>query len=232
MSFSRVLFRFAKKGEAKHLSHRDLMRLFERALRRAGLPARMSQGFNPHPRLSILAALAVGIEGEDEALELEFEPPVTAPEASERLAAQLPQGIALRSAETLPEAVRPRVEAAAYEAELPEDCGLTEADVGSFLARQAIVVARGTDPERRERDVRPALLAMSIEGRRLSFELAVADRGTPKATEVLAAFLGCDPAALPPIRVRRTQVKLALAQPRHASGTAEIESHKGNEHAT
>ena len=248
MSFSRVLFRFAKKGEARHLSHRDLMRLFDRALRRAGLPVRMSQGFNPHPRLSIAAALSVGIEAEDEALELEFEPPLAASEARERLAAQLPQGIGLCSAETLPEGVRPRVEAAVYEAELPEGCGLAAADVDRFLAREAIVVVSHlhfahsrhvrnedvtpTGPERRERDIRPALRGMSIEGRRLRFELAVADQGTPKATEVLAAFLGCDPAGLPPIQVRRTQVILALAEPRHASGTARTESHKGDEHAT
>ncbi|MBM4037825.1 MAG: DUF2344 domain-containing protein [Planctomycetes bacterium] len=223
MSFSRVLFRFAKKGEARHLSHRDLMRLFERALRRAGLPARMSQGFNPHPRLSILAALAVGIEAEDEALMLDFEPPVPAPEARERLAAQLPQGIALRSAETLPEGARPRVEAAAYEAELPEGRPWAAGDVARFLA---------SEERQRNRDVRPALRAMAIEGRRLSFELAVADSGTPNALEVLAAFLGCEPAALPPIPVRRTQVRLALAQPRHASGTAGTKCREGNEHAT
>jgi radical SAM-linked protein len=233
VAFSRILFRFAKKGDARHLSHRDLMRLFERALRRGGLPVRMSQGFNPHPRLSILAALPVGIEAEDEALELEFEPPVPASEARGRLAAQLPRGIALHAAHTLPEGVRPRVASVAYEAELPEGLPeLGQADVARFLAREAIGVSRGSGSERAEVDLRPALRAMSVEGRRLRFELAVADRGTPRASEVLAALLGAGPAALAAARVRRIQVNLALAPPRHPSGTAVPPLSEGNEHAT
>ncbi|HUT36224.1 MAG TPA: TIGR03936 family radical SAM-associated protein [Planctomycetota bacterium] len=231
MSSSRILFRLAKKGEARYLSHRDLMRLFERALRRAGLPVRMTQGFNPHPKLGILAALPVGVEAEAEALEVEFEPPIAASEARERLAAQLPGGLLLNSAATLPDGVRPRVETVVYEAELPEGCGLTPADVDRFLARDAVVVQRGSGPERTELDLRPALRAMSLEGGRLRFELAVADRGTPRASEVLAELLGGGSEALARTRVRRTQVNLALAQSRPQSGTAGTKLQEGDEHA-
>jgi len=94
----RVLFRFSKEGEARFLSHHDLIRLFERALRRAGLPVRMTQGFNPHPKFAILSALPLGLEGEEEALEVHFDNPVPPAEALERLAAQLPPGITARSA--------------------------------------------------------------------------------------------------------------------------------------
>ncbi len=231
MSFSRILFRFAKKGEARHLSHRDLMRLFERALRRAGLPVRMSQGFNPHPRLSILAALPVGVEAENEALELEFEPAIAPEEARTRLGAELPAGVSLSSAETLPEGARTRVEAATYEVELPPGSGPTPAAVSRFLALDRIPVQRGDGQERVELDLRPALRAMSLEGSRLRFELAVADRGTPRVAEVLAALLGLGTPALKGILVRRIEVHLAIVLPRHPSGAAGARLREGDSNA-
>ena len=88
MDPQRLLFRFRKEGQARFLSHHDLMRLFERALRRAALPLRMSQGYHPHPRLSILSALPLGLEADDEALEVQLQPPLPPAEALARLRAQ------------------------------------------------------------------------------------------------------------------------------------------------
>ena len=59
-------------------AHRDLMRCFERLLRRAGVTLRMSQGFHPKPRMTFPSALAVGIEGTDEVMELELAESCTA----------------------------------------------------------------------------------------------------------------------------------------------------------
>ena len=72
MLVQRIRTRFRKTGELKAISHLDLMRTFERALRRTGLPLRMSEGFNPRPRLSFPAALPVGIEGLNEIMEFDL----------------------------------------------------------------------------------------------------------------------------------------------------------------
>lgn len=214
MGSSRILFRFAKEGEARFLSHRDLMRAFERALRRAALPVRMTEGFNPHPKLSIAAALPVGVEASDEALEVEFAPGIEAPAAMERLGAQLPSGLRLRSAEALPEGARARVDSVVYEADLPTGRPVTRADAERLLAREAIPVQRGGGSRPgRELDIRPALRAMSVEAGRLTFELAVSDAGTPRPSEVLAELLGGDAKALHQTRLRRTRVNLLLARP-------------------
>lgn len=230
MSFSRILFRFSKKGEARHLSHRDLMRLFERALRRAGLPVRMSQGFNPHPRLSIPAALPVGVEAEDEALEVEFEPPVMPQEARDRLAAELPPGVGLGSAQALPEGARTRVEAAMYEVELPVGSAPTPQDVARFLAREHVPVQRG-GPGGKELDLRPALRTMSVEGNKLRFELAMAECGTPRTAEVLAALMGDAAPALASAKVRRVGLRLTIAPPRHQGVAAGTRFAEGNRDA-
>src|SRR3990167_11377873 len=60
-----VRLRFQKKGTLRFISHHDLMRLLERALRRAELPIKMTQGFNPRLRMSFPLALALGIEGHE-----------------------------------------------------------------------------------------------------------------------------------------------------------------------
>jgi len=213
MGLERILFRFSKEGEARFLSHHDLLRLFERAVRRAQLPVRMSEGYNPHPKIRVLCALPVGVEAEDEPLEVEFDEAVDADVARDRLAEQLPAGIAVRSAERLSGRPSRTVAAMAYEAELPGSEPLTGADVERFLARDAIGVERERGTEHRMIDIRPALEVLRLDGRRLHFRLRAGARGTPKAVEVVAALLGRPVGGDPHIRVRRTQVSLSGAQP-------------------
>ena len=64
---------FEKKGNAVWISHLDLMRLFQRAFKRAGLPLTHTQGFNPRPSVSIALPLSVGIESRCELLDFELE---------------------------------------------------------------------------------------------------------------------------------------------------------------
>lgn len=63
---------FSKKGYAKYISHLDLQRAMMRLLRRADIPLWMTQGFNPHPYLNFCSPLSVGIEGENELLDIKL----------------------------------------------------------------------------------------------------------------------------------------------------------------
>lgn len=83
-----------KKGEAiKFISHRDLMRAFQRALRRTGLPVAYSQGFNPHMKISWGNALKVGAVSDSEFAEIQFEGWVKPNELKEALNSHLPGGL-------------------------------------------------------------------------------------------------------------------------------------------
>ena len=64
---------FEKKGNAVWISHLDLMRLFQRAFKRAGLPLKHTQGYNPRPSVSIALPLSVGVESCCELLDFEIE---------------------------------------------------------------------------------------------------------------------------------------------------------------
>jgi radical SAM-linked protein len=68
----RVRIRFSKSGNLKYIGHKDLMRSLESLFRRARLPLAMSGGFHPKIRMSLPSALALGVEGFDEVLELEI----------------------------------------------------------------------------------------------------------------------------------------------------------------
>jgi radical SAM-linked protein len=91
-------FTFTKKGVMRFISHLDLMRLFMRALRRAGLPIKMTEGFNPHPKLSIKRALKLGVESDNEEAVIVLKELISPEEFKERLQKQLPQGIQIKSA--------------------------------------------------------------------------------------------------------------------------------------
>ena len=95
-------FVFAKKGLMKYISHLDLMRLFTRAMRRADLPLKMTEGFNPHPKFSIQRALKLGLESESEEASVLLTEPIGPAEFMERLQKQLPEGIEIKSVSPLP----------------------------------------------------------------------------------------------------------------------------------
>ena len=94
----KVNFIFSKKGPMKYISHLDLMRLFMRALRRANLPLKITQGFSPHPKLSIKRALKLGLESDNEEAAIVLKEFIGPQEFKERLQLQLPNGIQIKDA--------------------------------------------------------------------------------------------------------------------------------------
>jgi radical SAM-linked protein len=91
-----VRFIFTKKGAIKYISHLDLMRLFSRALRRADFPLKMSEGFTPRPKLSIVRALKLGLESEHEEARIVLRECIRPEDFRERLQKQLPAGIEIK----------------------------------------------------------------------------------------------------------------------------------------
>lgn len=89
----RLRITFGKGEQVKYITHLDLIRLWERVFRRAGLPLLYSQGFTPHPKIAIAAPLAVGVTSEGELMDVELERRVNTVYCLKRLIPQLPPGI-------------------------------------------------------------------------------------------------------------------------------------------
>ncbi|MDD5566097.1 MAG: TIGR03936 family radical SAM-associated protein [Candidatus Omnitrophica bacterium] len=92
-----ISFGFTKKGAMKFISHLDLLRLLQRALRRSGLPLKMTEGFSPHPKLSIARALKLGLESDNEEARAVLKEAVDILQVQRLLNAQLPVGIKIVS---------------------------------------------------------------------------------------------------------------------------------------
>lgn len=89
---------FEKKGRAVWISHLDLMRLFQRAFKRAGLHLKHTQGFNPRPSVSIALPLSVGVESSCELLDFELvEEAPSLEEIQELLNSKLVEGVKVLS---------------------------------------------------------------------------------------------------------------------------------------
>lgn len=84
---------FSKTGRAKYISHLDLMRTFQRAFFRAGIAIKHTEGFNPHPFVSIALPLSVGYSSQCEILEFGLLEGTPADEVPARLTAVMPEGI-------------------------------------------------------------------------------------------------------------------------------------------
>lgn len=88
---------FTKTGRARYISHLDLMRTFQRAFFRAGIPLKHTEGFNPHPFISIALPLSVGYSSQCEILEFVLLDGVPREEVPRRLTAAMPEGIVVHS---------------------------------------------------------------------------------------------------------------------------------------
>lgn len=94
----RILLEFTKGPSLRWISHLDLIKVFEKAIRRASLPVALSQGFNPRPKMSIALPLPVGVSSEGEYMELELAEQMDHQELCDRLNRQLPTDMKIQKA--------------------------------------------------------------------------------------------------------------------------------------
>ena len=160
----RIRLRYTKRGRLRFTSHRDIARVFERALRRAEIPMAYSAGFSPHPKVSWVGAAATGVASEAEYVEIALAEVRDVESVRIALDASLPDGIDLVEAvEAEPgTSLADRVQASRWRVELP-DVALTDLAraVEAFLAADSVEVERMTKNGRRLFDTRGPVVSMS-----------------------------------------------------------------------
>jgi radical SAM-linked protein len=157
-----LVVRYAKRGKMRFASHRDLARVFERGVRRAGLPIAYSAGFTPHPRISYAGGAPTGVASEAEYLHLALTSRQAATQVRERLNATLPDGIDV--IDVMDEAQGPSLEASQWRVVLPGvDPAAAERAVAGFLALSEAPVERLTDKGVRRLDARAAVVTLDVD---------------------------------------------------------------------
>ena len=163
----RLRVHFAKRGRLRFTSHRDFQRVFERAVRRAGVPVAFSAGFSPHPKISYVGAASTGAASEAEYLELGLtrrcEP------AAVRLALDdaLPPGFdvieVVEAKEGAASSLPDRIDASRWQVKV---LGVTreaaQQAVAAFLRADSIPVERVLKDGRRTLDARHAVIRLDV----------------------------------------------------------------------
>jgi len=184
--------RFQKTGLLRLVSHHDLMRAFERMLRRAGLPFRSTNGFHPKPRIVFALSLPLGVAGLDEVVELELTEERPADVVLELLRQQAPAGLALVSIADIPPSSTAQVCRAVYRLSVPMERGpALREQCHSLLAGAECWVERQR-PDLRRINIRPYVLGLRVETTILEIDLRVTPTGSARADEIVQLLGGRD----------------------------------------
>lgn len=201
----RLRVRYTKTGKVRFTGHRDVVRLWERAMRRSGLPVAWSEGFSPRPLISFGLALPTGAESLAEYLDVVLderratagpEGSVERPGLAELLSSLLPEGLDVTAVAALPMgsgSLQHEVSSCSWELEvlgLPQEVLRTR--VEQVLAAPKLLVRRERKGRAADDDLRPALLALAVTG------LGAPAEATARGTVGLSAELATRPRGVRP----------------------------------
>ena len=208
----KVRIRFGKAGDLRLLSHHDLLRCFERMLRRSHLPFRTTAGFNPRPRLVFALSLPLGIVGCEEVVELELNQVLSPEEVRDRLTCQAPVGLTILRVQRIGLRVTAQVRRVSYRVLLPaEPIPELSRRMADLLAAPACWIER-TRPQPRRLDVRPYLDQLRVLPSALEMDLWVLPTGLARPEEVLR-LLGLEEQLTTGLVCERTRMELFDEQP-------------------
>lgn len=193
--------KFTKGEQVKYIAHLDILRLFQRAINRAGLPVAHSRGFNPHQLVSFASPLTLGATSEGEYGDFEFDRPCPPEVIAKSLNSVLPEGVKITGAGLLAQRAKnamASVDAADYIVGIDnEPQGLEDAIV-RLMAMPEVYVMKKTKKSLKETDIRPDIVSIRLlppeSGRaRIKMRLMAGSRRNLKpelAAEALYSLLG------------------------------------------
>lgn len=211
----RVRVTYSKLEGARFLGAKEVATMFSRAVRRARLPIAYSQGFHPLPRLSFGPALPMGVESEEEFLDLELSEQLSAAEIGARLNAELPHGFSVQRAESIDfrvpsidasiRALRYVVALDSLPASKQELTFLTEA-LTAYHAAASVPLRKHTRGGEKIVDVKPFVASVALSSpRTLQLELRVTEAGTIKPQDFIAMLFQLAPEEAKIVRLKKIQ---------------------------
>lgn len=191
----KIRIRFSKQGVMKFIGHLDMMRFFQKVMRRADIDIAFTEGFSPHMIMSFALPLGVGMTSDCEYVDIEIKTPVTSEEAVRRMNQVMPEGVTVKSFRQIGEGKASKamslVAAADYTVSFREGSEPPEGWQKSweeFLRQEQITVCRKTKKSEKEEDIRPMIYSAECRGEGISMTLAAGSAANLKPDLVLEAF--------------------------------------------
>ena len=182
---------FSKTGYSKYVSHLDLMKTLQRTFRRGGIDISYSQGFNPHPIMSIAHPLPLGVEGFNEYMDISVDSKPNFEELKIKMNNALPQDIRVHSVFNADKPLNILVRAE-YTSDivLKHSVEDLEGKIKEFLSSSVFMVEKKTKRGVSDTDIKPMIFEVSVEKNedkavRLKFVLA---NGEPTNLKAITFF--------------------------------------------
>ena len=198
----KIRIKFAKQGVMRFIGHLDIMRYFQKAMRRAHIDIAFTEGFSPHMIMSFAAPLGVGTESLGEYFDLELVETIPTSEITRRLDEVMVEGVHVISTRQVEDGKAGKamslVAAADYYVEFrpgkePEISWRDK--INDFLAQPEIKVMKKTKRSEKEIDIRPFIYKMELQGDNIFMMLASASANDTKpelVTDTFFSWLGVE----------------------------------------
>ena len=187
--------KFRKYGVLRFIGHLDVMRFFQKLMRRADIPIAFTGGYSPHMIMSFAGPLGIGLTSDGEYLDIELTAPVDSLEAVKRMNKECAEGIEVISIRQIPDEKKMTgmtiLAAADYlvsvkEGTLPENW---KEGFSDFMVQKEIRVIKQTKRSEREVDIRPLIYRWEIRGESIFLQLAAGSAENLKPDLVMETFL-------------------------------------------
>ncbi len=194
-------FKFSRNEGLKYIAHLDILRVFERALKRSGLPVAYTQGFNPRQKLVFGLPMSIGLTSDSEFADIELEQDVSPEGFIEAINRSLPEGIrvlaAVEQEHNRKDNIMNQISAARYEITFETEKPLSHFEMDNLvqgvLSKEDISVMKKTKKGMRPVNIRPMIYALSTckkDGNKFSLEafLSAGAENNLRADLLMEAF--------------------------------------------
>lgn len=211
----KVRIKFAKYGVMKFIGHLDVMRYFQKALRRADIDIKFTEGMSPHMVMSFAAPLGVGLTSVGEYVDIELRTPITTEKALEQLNRVMVEGMEILDFRRIEEGKSGKamslVAAADYTVTFRKGCapeGDWQSGLAEFFALRSIPVTKETKKGTSQVDIRPMIYRLSVQAGVIAMQLATGSAANLKPELVMEAYARWKGFELPPfaLEVNRCEV--------------------------
>lgn len=186
--------KFRKYGVMKYIGHLDVMRYFQKAMRRAEIPIAFTQGFSPHMIMSFANPLGVGLTSDGEYFDIELKEPISSEDAVRQLNEAMVDGMEVVSFVQIPDEKKATgmaiIEAADY-LSIPKKEGIlfSNEDLASFLSQTEILVLKQTKKSEKEVNIRPWIHKMEMRGNDIFMQVSAGSAANLKPELVIKSLL-------------------------------------------
>lgn len=199
----KLRIKFKKFGPIRFIGHLDVMRYFQKAIRRAQLDVAYTQGFSPHQIMSFASPLGVGLESNGEYMDIEVHSLISCKDVQDRLNAVGAPGIEVVSVKVLPDGAgnaMASVAAASYTVTFREGRGPhfeIDKALKNFLAKEQILITKEGKKGTREVDLKPGIYELTWQENALHMLVDASSAGNIKPIQIVEALFSDNQEELP-----------------------------------